>query len=385
MKINNKISFLVLSVISYFLISCKQHDIAPLSEQETLSIRNGFFPLWQIYETSSNGGWQNNDNGRFSNDDASAMTGLLLLFEKTKDTIYIKHFFKISDRIISNTDVNRGIKDKYRNNKILLGWSSTRYTHDNSSHIFNLDDALIHIPFIQLYRFVNMNQNLVSEDILIKTQSLFEISKKSFEIFENDWKNIDVDKGYFHDPYFQAINIDTPINQSCVFSIYCSELYLATQDSKYKNYTIKTANYFKSILSNKEEKYLLWNYNTTPPTWTEDTGHGSWVAWFIYHSYKNKIAFNETDINRMISTFKEKIHKGDLFFSYRINGDGTELAPIIIHYFLYSEYDTEIKNMLSIYWQKRRIEYNSQTFLNHIGYHLIFFYGVLNLYDNNQN
>lgn len=57
------------------------------------NIYNEFKPLYELYNTDSKGGWPNNDQGRFSNDDATVLEGLVYLYEVTKDPVYVRHFF----------------------------------------------------------------------------------------------------------------------------------------------------------------------------------------------------------------------------------------------------------------------------------------------------
>lgn len=351
-------------------------------KERNIKIKEGFMPLWQLYNLSSGGGWENNDNGRMSNDDAAVLDGLILLYEVTKDSIYIDYFLQIAERIYNSTDINRGIKDSFRGNKILPGWSSTRYTKENVPHIFNVDNALIHITFVKLYRILKNEKKYVSEVSFLKIENLFKLSLKAFkEVFFLDWKVVGINSGYFHDPYYEYIGIDTPINQSCVFAIYTSELFLATGDKKFREYSQHTANYFLSLIKVKNRRYVEWNYNTTPPYWVEDIGHGSWVTWFIVHSFENQIAFDEEFIGKIINTFEEKIHKGNLKFAERIDGEGLSKEPVILHYFLLAFNNHEnIKKIFVKYWEQRSIYYDSNSFLNHVGYHLIYYYALLNYY-----
>jgi hypothetical protein len=74
-----------------------------------------------LYIEDSKGGWLNKDLGRFSNDDAAVLEGLVYLFESNSDEIYLKHFFEISDKLNERDDISRNLADNYRDNKVLLG------------------------------------------------------------------------------------------------------------------------------------------------------------------------------------------------------------------------------------------------------------------------
>ena len=157
------------------------------------SIYADFNPLWSLYLESSNGGWENNDIGRFSNDDAPAIEALLELYKLTLDERYLDKLYLLVENILNNDDIARGLPDSHRDNKILPGWSSTRYTNDNSRTIFLMDDALILIPIIKAYDFLRKQADIKNPPIY-----WLERAEKEFDlVFKDDWKYIDNDKGLF--------------------------------------------------------------------------------------------------------------------------------------------------------------------------------------------
>lgn len=128
---------------------------------------------------------------------------MVYLYEVTKDPDYVRHFFDISDRSNANDHIARNKVDKFRNNQILLGWSSTRYTNDNSPHIFDLGDALILYPYVRMYKTLVSNQfKNVPEASKIKAIALLGRLENSFnKIFLNDWKQFNLTSGFFQDPF----------------------------------------------------------------------------------------------------------------------------------------------------------------------------------------
>jgi hypothetical protein len=131
---------ILIIIVVFFLYGCNKefNEIENSSDLEFLqtSIYSDFEPLWKLYLDSSNGGWKNNDSGRFSNDDAPAILALIELHKLTDDNRYIDKLKFLVQNILKNDDIFRGLADEQRGNMILPGWSSTRYTSDNSRTIF---------------------------------------------------------------------------------------------------------------------------------------------------------------------------------------------------------------------------------------------------------
>ena len=143
-------------VITYIFIGCTEVDFEKSYNSEILkkSMYANFEPLWELYLESANGGWKDNDNGRFSNDDAPVIQALLELYEITKDSRYIDKLYSLVNNFLENDDIARGLQDQHLGNQILPGWSSVRYTEDNSRTIFLMDDALILISIVNSYNYL---------------------------------------------------------------------------------------------------------------------------------------------------------------------------------------------------------------------------------------
>jgi hypothetical protein len=190
-------------------ISCKKKEITLEFEKSPFqeNIYTEFKPLYELFRIYSKGRWPNNDQGRFSNDDATVLEGLVNLYEVTKDPDYVRHFFDISDRLNANDDIARNKVDKFRNNQILPGCSSTRYANDNFPHIFDLGDALILYTYVRMLKTVVSNQfKNVPEASKVKAIGLLVRAENSFnKIFLNDWKQFNPTSGYFQDPFFTSV------------------------------------------------------------------------------------------------------------------------------------------------------------------------------------
>lgn len=363
------------------VFACSDHienDKLPLSDFELSkeTIYNDFKPLWNWYLESTNGGWKNNDNGRFSNDDGPAIKALLELYKLTKDTRYLEKLKSLVTKLLNNDDIKRGLADQHRGNKILPGWSSTRYTKDNSRTIFLMDDALILIPIIEAYNYLKNTENsfFTSKDWLERAEKEFEL------VFKNDWKSINNNQGYFQDIYYTNDDLNMPMNQYAIVGELCAFLYESTGNSSYKEYAIKTANFLKENLILKSNSYL-WYYRKPsqkyPSIIYDDFSHSQLVWRFINTMYKLDLVFNDKDIELMRGTFKHQVMDGNKVFWY-FGGMFNENTPATadylhmenawLHYFFsLASYDNDIKSILTRYQYTRGIVYDPNSDFNHIG------------------
>ena len=355
------------------------------------SIYADFNPLWSLYLESANGGWENNDIGRFSNDDAPAIEALLELYKLTLDERYLDKLYLLVENILNNDDIARGLPDSHRDNKILPGWSSTRYTNDNSRTIFLMDDALILIPIIKAYDFLRKQADIKNPPIY-----WLERAEKEFDlVFKDDWKYIDNDKGYFQDIYYTKTDLNMPMNQYAIVGELCLYLYNVTKKNLYKEYAIKTANFLKEQLI-RESDGFVWYYKnpseTYPSKQYDDFSHSQLVWRFIHIMYQQNLVFNEDDIEMLKGTFKNKVisnNKVFYFFGGMLNEETPAPSnllykenPWLQYYYSLSIYDAEIKNILKKIQKSSILEYDSESDYNHLGLFVLLDFALTNKYLN---
>lgn len=362
-------------VISFFLLattSCSKAVSIP-------EVNDVYFPVfeksWQLYTLSANGGWKNNFNGRFSWDDSYALEGLIYHYERSKDKRYLDSFMKVSIAIFNSTDENLKIYNKYRGNRIIKGWSTKRYTHDSSFHVFGVTNAMILYPIIKMYNLIK-NENQLNE-----TYKQFFVKVVSFSILEFDevniwdWSSKTSESGFFHDSYYSAIGTNTPVNQYARIGSYAIELYKATGVIKYFEYAKKVANYVKQNLIYQND-YFYWNYSINiPPTILDrpdDLGHSILVVQFIVNCYKNNIVFEINHIKSLVQLFKKQLFIPNAFsFREYLDGNSISSDPIISHYYLLSEFSNEIYQALTGWLNQQAYQVDTNSFLNHFGNKLI--------------
>lgn len=372
-KYNKVLNSLILSFILIVVtISCKKIDTL---NKNTDSHFTEFSNRWSLYLESSYGGWKNNKQGRFSWDDAYALDGLIFHFERSRDMRYLDTFFKVASKIMNSNDIQLAIKDKYRGNRILHGWSSSRYTNDSSNHIFGVTDAMILYPIIKLYNLLNKNASLdFSKKYFLDSALNFSIIEFE-EIQRSDWIDQSIETGYFQDCYYSNIGIITPVNQYAKIGSYAIELYKATGNKLYLSYVNKIATHLAKNLKYYSD-FFYWNYiiSTSPQNndLPDDLGHSILVTEFIINCYKNKIVFNYMDIQHLINLFKHQIHiENTLLFREYLLGNSISSDPFISHYYLLSEFDTSVYNLLSRWYIQQNFILDKNSFLNHFGNKLI--------------
>ncbi len=338
---------------------------------------------WKLYNKSTNGGWKNNFNGRYSWDDAYALEGLLMHYQRSSDKRYVDTFIKVASRILETSDDDLKINDKYRGNKIVKGWSSKRYTVDSSYHVFGITNAMILYPVVKLFNILQDKNEIIQENISFFNKfKLFFIDEFN-NIQVNDWVNLSSESGYFQDPYYSGLGIITPVNQYSRIGSYAIELYKLTGDLKYLVYAKKVARHLKNNLI-QFSSYYYWNYIITsqpsPSDKPEDLGHSILVIQFIVNCYKNNIIFDQNDVQKLVYLFKNQLYieNSNSFREYLI-GQLASNDPYVSHYYLLSEYDYGVYQTLSNWLSKQDLKLDESSFLNHFGNKLILL-DAFNLY-----
>ena len=345
---------------------------------------NGFEPLWKDYLESSHDGWQNNDKGRFSNDDAPSMEALLILYQLTGDVRYLDTLSKTAKRILENDDISRQTADVHRGNKVLPGWSSTRYTADSSRTIFLLDDALILLPLVKAYN------NLKNTDLSDKYQVTTWLNRaiREFEtVYKPEWKTINAEEGYFEDVYYTAIGLKMPMNQYSIPGLLSLELYKATGNELYLDYAVKTANYVKKNLKIINNSYV-WYYKLPSINYSwlnyDDFSHAQLVTHFIIEMYLYNKVFTKNDLALLVKTFLIQVMDGNKVYRY-FGGMINETTPLpsdqkhsedpwLTYFFLLVPYSSDVYSKMKFYHTNRKIIYNSASDFNHLGEFLLLHY-----------
>lgn len=345
---------------------------------------NGFEPLWKLYLASARGGWKNNDNGRFSNDDAPALEALLELHSFTGDLRYLDTFATVAGRLLANDDIARGTADIHRGGIVLPGWSSTRYTHDSTRTIFLMDDALILLPLVKARNQIVATGNPSGYPV----SAWLDRARKEFDmVFRPGWKAISASEGYFQDPYFTTVGMHMPMNQYCIPGLLALELYKATGVKDYLDYATATAAFVKSNLRKAGDAYV-WYYKqpsaASPATEYDDFSHAQLVTRFIVGMYQAGYSFTDADLQALVKTFLTQVMDGDRVYT-RFGGMINESTPLppsqvyvtnpwLTYYYCLVPFSSETAARLKVYNARKQIIYDPASDYNHIGEFVVLHY-----------
>jgi hypothetical protein len=365
-----KFQNLIIVPLLFLISSCTKLTTTPSIDSKF----DEFKINWSLYKKSSSGGWKNNFYGRFSWDDAYALEGLYYNYFRSSDIRYLDTFILVAKNIFLNSDLQFGIRDKYRNNKIIHGWSSKRYTIDSSYHVFGVTNAMILYPIIKMY---NLSYNVLPKNDfrLDFFEYAIQFAKDEFEEVQiTDYKKVNDSLGYFHDPYYKYTAIETPVNQFARVASYALELYIATKNKVYLDYVTGVAKFIRNNLIDTLN-YQYWFY--FPGTQVsnnsyEDLGHSILTIQFLILCYENKIVFNDYNINKLVNLFKNQtFSSSNLSFREYLVGNEFSKDPIFSYYFMLSKYDFSIHKSLSKWIDLNPVVLDNSTFLNHFGNKLI--------------
>ena len=350
------------------------------AEERDRALRNEathqeFIKIYQWYTASAKGGWKNNDDGRFSNDDAPALESLASLYRTTGDFRYLELTFQLGEKIVAASDEARMVQDAYRNDRVIPGWSSTRYTKDKRRTHFLLNDALIAIQMVQSHLNVKgtARESYAPVSWLTYSERVFK------ELFVADWKQIDMTSGYFEDAYFPAVEkIRMPVNQYATAGLFALELYKATGRPEYRTFAIHTGNFLKSQLILQDEAYL-WCYakyaDNGRCTNMEDFSHAQLVTRFIVAMQKSNLVFDRIDVTRIVKTVTTKLITPAGVYFYvggKPYADGSGSVSYRsnpwLHYFMeLTEFDPQFATYMKNYLIQWKFDYVPSSDFNHLG------------------
>jgi hypothetical protein len=375
---------ILLTTMTLTNCSCKKNNPNTEPVLITEEPNKQFSSAWHSYLLSNKGGWQDNEKGRLSWDDGYALDGLIAFYKATQQKQCLDTFAIVGNRIMQLDDNTLKRVDPYRNNLSLHGWSSPRYTHDSTRHIFGVTDAMILSPCVAFYNLVKDNPTLSAYKPIGKKyldKAILEFN----EVQKKDWKEIDANKGYFQDPYQTGRNINTPLNQFCRVGVLAIELYKATGDMAYLAYSQKLATYLKERFIKKDD-YFYWKYweitNTSQADLVDDLSHAMLVVQFITSCYENNIAFQKTDIDQLVNLFLKKImtpNKDN--FNLYIDGTGGITKDVYISYYLLlSPYSKDVYTAIANWYQNQSIVLDNTSSFNHFGERIVLTQGLLSQY-----
>ncbi len=296
--------------------------------------------LFDRSDSSLNNGngfsFETNEKGNLAWGESYILNAYLDMYEATKNVYYLRKFTEHADRVIANTDNERGEKDYI--GRSLVGWGSTKYSRNGERVVWLVHTGLITYPLVRFSLIVNINQvSYFAEkaDIYSKT------SIQALSEFDNDWVvNKTTGEGYYqfeHNTPVKFNNTDRrlplPFNQQLAAGRTFILLFQSTRDTSFKKKAAGLALHFKNNIHTHSNGTYVWNY------WygrghelfkaKEDISHGAIDIDFVVLAAKNNLVFTTADIMKFKNTYLENIENNGKITRY-VDGSGAQSKGRII-------------------------------------------------------
>ena len=273
-----------------------------------------------------------NENGTLAWAQSYLLEAYLDMYEATGDKRYIEKFVSQANRVIKNTDVERGIQD-YKG-RLRTGWSSTKYSKNKEPMIHITHSGMILYPLVKFCFLVRQNTKLSEYKNFLETYINF--VEKAVSEFDNQWRFDPETKGgsyWFEgdEPLSTDLKAPMPFNGPLAMGRVLIMLYSLTKKDIYYNKVTALALYFKNNLIETNDGYYIWGYrpNLKKYPQIEDISHGAIDVDFAILAYKNGIVFYKSDIEKFSKTLLNSKEKAKRFaFSKFVDGtDDREDKP----------------------------------------------------------
>lgn len=266
------------------------------------------------------------------------LNGYVTMYEATGNTSYFDEIIEDFDIMLNNRSDKLGISDPVHN-KLMPAWGDSRILASCNSlcngvstcgKYFNwlVHNGNIVMPIARMIYLVRRDS---LSQYYSKTDFYLGELEKTFNAFEQDWRQVNEDEGYYFTNYSCAA---LPWNQQHSFGAFILNLYLAAGNQTYKNKVENMANYFKHYMNFSgytpaQPGAYVWGYYSYPTVGrAEDFAHASLTVDWMFQSYRAGIVFNLTDMQALIKTFQgctKKYPDGKINWTGCI--DGTNCPP----------------------------------------------------------
>lgn len=260
-----------------------------------------------------------NETGALAWSESYILDAYLDMYEATRDDKYLDKFVIHVDRIIANTDVNRGVSD-YKG-RSAVGWSATIYSKNGERIIWLVHTGMITYPLVRFALIVQTDNVITYKN---KAEYFMQISEEALSFFDRNWVQDDkLGEGYYQfdvdSPH--TTNVDPPMpvpfNQQLAAGRTFLVLYQLTNKRFFYEKAEGLARHFIHRLRKEINGTCTWNYSYDKGfkecNAVEDISHGATDIDFAVLAYRNGIIFNKEDIFHFINTYKINIHKNGKF------------------------------------------------------------------------
>lgn len=278
------------------------------------------FPAWSLQEPTDiekvekifnqlekkNNLWANSlDANKIGWKDSYTLMAYVTKYEVTKNNKYLK---KIKKRIGELLDNPKGW-DEFRK-KEMPTWTHEKIIKNNKSDKRRVARiALVGMVTYPIARWLYLIKRDKQSFLGYKFDAYLEQLEKMVGAFDEDWREHWQNQGFYTEKVLEAhANVPygkpIPFNQQNALGRTIINLWLITGKIIYKNKAEKLANFFKSHLILKQDRYD-WKYWPAEGNSEEDVSHATPSVDFAFLCYRSNIGtFNEDDMKKFANTFE---------------------------------------------------------------------------------
>lgn len=253
-------------------------------------------------------GYSNFDNaeGKLAWEESYLMESYLVMYEATHDKRWLGKFVAHAQRVVSNTDKARGIRDYKGRSEV--GWSSLIYspqygwkkgdkiersTVNKPWIMFWGHSGMIIYPFVKFASIVQSHPEL--SGYAEQSASLVNVAEEAVAVFDKDWRSeASSGEGYFIAEKDEPVrgNLRQPLDRDLAMGRVYVGLCKVGKGQKYCERAKALATTFKKRLMLKDGRYV-WNILGTTP---EDISHGAIDIAFACDAFDAGIEFTRNDM-----------------------------------------------------------------------------------------
>lgn len=265
-----------------------------------------------------------NQNGGFAWAVSYLLESYLIMHEVTKDTTYMRKFYRYARVVLDNTDAKRGIKD-YKG-RIRCGWSASSYSADKSANMVHfVHTGMILYPLLKYCLMCHENKKdnrFKCNQALCK--EIMEIAEACVSEIEPQWRFDPISGQGFYmwegdEPIKTDLTLQPPLNGQAAMGKSLALLYRLTSAPHYLSKVKSLSKFFAANASVTKRQTLRWGYraDTLKVQQMEDISHGAIDVEFAIEAWRLNLM--ETRFLKLLANTLISLKKED-GFAERIDG-----------------------------------------------------------------
>lgn len=266
-----------------------------------------------------------NKDGVLSWAESYLLEAYLDMYETTGNMSYMQKFIAQANKVYSNTDIARGIKDYKGRSR--TGWSATKYSKNKEPMIHVVHSGMILYPMIRFSVMVKNRSELSGYSDAAKKYT--KLAEMAVADLEGQWRYVaKTGEGSYwfegDEPMQANLRAPMPSNGPLALGRVIVLLNQMTGKESYLSKSKALAIYFRNNLTMTSEGGYVWGYlpKVTKHPFPEDISHGAIDVDFAYNAYIAGINFTQQDMQMFAKTIRHAFQNGK--FSKFVDGTGDD-------------------------------------------------------------